>query len=115
MRWRSAGRYRFPLHILSWQAAKEAYTDLLSAMAEYKARGLYLQRIAEKLNAEGHTTRRGKPWNPVQVSRVLLSSGVIAGNSQGRLEFSSIGASSGSEPFRSPKERFLRRHGRREI
>ena len=30
-----------------------------------------MQRIAEKLNAEGHTTRRGKPWNPVQVMRVL--------------------------------------------
>jgi len=40
-------------------------------MAEYKAQGLSLQRIAEKLNAEGHTTRRGLPWNPVQVSRVL--------------------------------------------
>jgi DNA invertase Pin-like site-specific DNA recombinase len=54
------------------QAAREAYADLLPAMAEYKAQGLSLQRIAEKLNAEGHTTRHGKKWNPVQVSRVLL-------------------------------------------
>jgi hypothetical protein len=36
-----------------------------------KAEGLSLRAIAERLNAEGHTTRRGKPWNPVQVTRVL--------------------------------------------
>jgi DNA invertase Pin-like site-specific DNA recombinase len=53
------------------QAAKEAYADLLPAMAEYKAQGLSLQKIAEKLNAEGHTTRGKKKWNPVQVARVL--------------------------------------------
>jgi hypothetical protein len=28
-------------------------------------------RIAGRLNAKGHTTRRGKPWNAVQVARVL--------------------------------------------
>jgi len=27
--------------------------------------------IADELNDQGHTTRRGKPWNPMQVSRVL--------------------------------------------
>jgi DNA invertase Pin-like site-specific DNA recombinase len=53
------------------QAAKEAYIDLLPAMAEYKAEGLSLQKIADKLNADGLTTRRRKKWNPVQVSRVL--------------------------------------------
>jgi len=31
-----------------------------------------LEGIAGKLNNEGHTTRRGKPWNAVQVSRVLV-------------------------------------------
>ena len=35
------------------------------------AEGLTLDGIAGKLNAEGHTTRKGKTWNPVQVSRVL--------------------------------------------
>jgi hypothetical protein len=30
-----------------------------------------LQAIADTLNQKGHTTRRGKPWNPVQVARVL--------------------------------------------
>lgn len=53
------------------RAAEEAYADLLPAMEASKAEGLSLQAIAAKLNAEGHTTRRGKPWNPVQVSRVL--------------------------------------------
>jgi DNA invertase Pin-like site-specific DNA recombinase len=30
-----------------------------------------LKAIADALNAEGHTTRRGKPWSQVQVKRVL--------------------------------------------
>jgi DNA invertase Pin-like site-specific DNA recombinase len=53
------------------QAAKEAYTDLLPSITAMKAEGLSLRGIAGKLNAEGHTTRRGRPWNAVQVSRVL--------------------------------------------
>ena len=53
------------------KAAAEAYADLLPKMVELKADGLSLQAIADKLNREGHTTRRGKPWNPVQVGRVL--------------------------------------------
>ena len=40
-------------------------------LADMKAQGLSLRDMAAKLNADGHTTRRGKPWNPVQVSRVL--------------------------------------------
>ena len=35
------------------------------------SRGADPEGIAGRLNAEGHTTRRGKPWNPVQVLRVL--------------------------------------------
>ena len=53
------------------KAAVEAYSDLLPAMDAYKAKGLSLREIAAKLNADGHTTRRGRPWNPVQVARVL--------------------------------------------
>ena len=53
------------------QAAVEAYADLRPSMIDMRANGMTLTGIAEKLNAEGHTTRRGKPWNPVQVSRVL--------------------------------------------
>lgn len=53
------------------KAAVEAYSDLRPMMEEQRASGASLKAIADKLNSEGHTTRRGKPWNPVQVSRVL--------------------------------------------
>jgi DNA invertase Pin-like site-specific DNA recombinase len=53
------------------QQSAEAYSDLLPVLVEYRAFGLSLRAIAAKLNAEGHTTRRGKPWNPMQVKRVL--------------------------------------------
>jgi DNA invertase Pin-like site-specific DNA recombinase len=53
------------------ERAKEAYADLAPAMGEWRAGGMTLGQIAERLNADGHTTRRGKPWNPVQVARVL--------------------------------------------
>jgi DNA invertase Pin-like site-specific DNA recombinase len=53
------------------EAARQAYADLLPAMDGYKAEGLSLREIAARLNADGHTTRRGRPWNPVQVARVL--------------------------------------------
>jgi DNA invertase Pin-like site-specific DNA recombinase len=53
------------------QAANEAYVDLVPEVKGMRDRGLTLREIAAKLNESGHTTRRGKPWNPVQVSRVL--------------------------------------------
>jgi DNA invertase Pin-like site-specific DNA recombinase len=53
------------------RAADEAYSDLTPMMQQWRTEGLSLQAIAVKLNAEGHTTRRGKPWNAVQVGRVL--------------------------------------------
>src|SRR5262245_49824086 len=53
------------------KAANEAYTDLAPTMVKWRTEGLPLQRIAKRLNNEGHVTRRGKTWNPVQVSRVL--------------------------------------------
>jgi DNA invertase Pin-like site-specific DNA recombinase len=53
------------------EAAKEAYADLAPMMKEWRDEGVTLGGIAERLNAEGHTTRRGKQWNAVQVSRVL--------------------------------------------
>ncbi len=51
--------------------AAEAYTDLVPDIAGIRAEGLSLRRIAGRLNEEGHTTRRGRMWNPVQVGRVL--------------------------------------------
>jgi len=51
--------------------AREAYADLLPAMQEWRAAGLSQRAIADKLNEQGHTTRRGKPWSQTQVMRVL--------------------------------------------
>lgn len=53
------------------RSAIEAYADLRPGMIDMRAKGMTLAGIAERLNAEGHTTRRGKAWNPVQVARVL--------------------------------------------
>lgn len=51
--------------------AREAYSDLLDYMVELAEDGSSLREIAAALNAEGHTTRRGMPWNPMQVKRIL--------------------------------------------
>jgi hypothetical protein len=51
--------------------ADAAYADLAAMLAELRSGGLSLRAIAARLNAEGHTTRRGRLWNPVQVTRVL--------------------------------------------
>lgn len=53
------------------EAAADAYADLVPAMVVMRSEGMTLAGIAEKLTAQGHTTRRGKPWNTVQVARVL--------------------------------------------
>jgi DNA invertase Pin-like site-specific DNA recombinase len=53
------------------KAAREAYADLRPQMLELRDAGWPLQGIADELNKQGHTTRRGRPWNPVQVMRVL--------------------------------------------
>src|SRR4051794_7672515 len=51
--------------------ARVAYDDLVVDMARMWEEGRSLRMIASWLNEEGHTTRRGKPWNQVQVGRVL--------------------------------------------
>ena len=51
--------------------ADDAYRDIAGWMAELRAEGLSQQAIADRLNAESHTLRSGKPWNQVQVLRVL--------------------------------------------
>ena len=51
--------------------AGEAYGHLVPRMLELRAAGRSLAGIAADLNAEGHATRRGKPWNKTQVKRVL--------------------------------------------
>jgi DNA invertase Pin-like site-specific DNA recombinase len=52
-------------------AAVEVYADLVPMMLEWREAGLTLGRIAGLLNEQGHTTRTGANWSPVQVMRVL--------------------------------------------
>lgn len=54
--------------------ADDAYADLGPWLAELRSGGLTLRQIADHLNAEGHTTRRGNSWNHKQVARVLSRS-----------------------------------------
>ena len=51
--------------------ADEAYLEVAPRIAEMRGSGHALQRIADALNAEGRTTRRGAAWSKVQVGRVL--------------------------------------------
>ena len=57
------------------QAASEAYADIVPMMKDLREGGSTLQAIADKLNSDGHTTRRGAAWNQVQVKRVLDRAG----------------------------------------
>jgi len=53
------------------RSADESYADLVPIVQGMRAAGHALQAIADELNNQGHTTRRSKPWNAMQVSRVL--------------------------------------------
>lgn len=51
--------------------ADEAYADIAPEVAAMRANGKSLREIAAFLNLTGHTTRRGRPWNAMQVGRLL--------------------------------------------
>ena len=53
------------------QLADEAYADLLPILQQQRSEGASLQAIAEKLNGEGFTTRRGKEFTPMTIKRIL--------------------------------------------
>lgn len=53
------------------KAALAAYEHVLPMMREMRQAGHTLQQIADKLNADGYSTRRGKQWSHVQVKLVL--------------------------------------------
>jgi DNA invertase Pin-like site-specific DNA recombinase len=57
------------------EAFNDEYADLFPIVKELSNNGQSLQAIADELNEQGHTTRRGKPWNRMQVSRVLQRTG----------------------------------------
>ena len=52
-------------------AADDAYADLMPMIRQFRAEGLSLRQVAEKLTEAGHTTRTGAAWSHVQVKRVL--------------------------------------------
>ncbi len=52
-------------------AAVAAYAALAPLMRQLRAEGLSLHAIAELLNADGQSTRRGSTWSATQVKRVL--------------------------------------------
>jgi hypothetical protein len=47
-------------------------------MQELQTEGLSLHAIAERLNADGQSTRRGSAWSATQVKRVLDRAGRTA-------------------------------------
>lgn len=51
--------------------AEAAYLDIAEMVCQLRADGASLAEIARQLTDDGLTTRTGKPWNKVQVSRVL--------------------------------------------
>jgi DNA invertase Pin-like site-specific DNA recombinase len=53
------------------EAFQAEYSDLFPLVKQLRAAGRSLQEIADELNGQGHTTRRGTPWHRVQVMRVL--------------------------------------------
>jgi len=50
---------------------RDVYADLFPLVNQLNSDGLSLQQIADALDDLGHTTRRGKSWNRMQVSRLL--------------------------------------------
>jgi DNA invertase Pin-like site-specific DNA recombinase len=53
------------------RAAAEAYGDLRPIVVDLRQTGLSLREIASELNTLGHTTRRGRRWNAMQVARLV--------------------------------------------
>lgn len=68
---RAKARGRKAANKMNAGKAREAYADLRPTLLEWQQAGLSQQAIADRLNEQGHTTRRGKPWSQAQVRRVL--------------------------------------------
>jgi DNA invertase Pin-like site-specific DNA recombinase len=61
------------------EAAAASYAEVAPVARQLRETGLSLQAIASALEARGLVTRRGRRWNPVQVSRVLKSTATNRG------------------------------------
>jgi DNA invertase Pin-like site-specific DNA recombinase len=57
------------------EQARTAYDEVKPLILQLRGQGSSLQAIADRLNAAGHTTRREKRWNPMQVGRVIRRAG----------------------------------------
>jgi DNA invertase Pin-like site-specific DNA recombinase len=51
--------------------ARAAYEDVVPIVRDLHGQGRSLRAIAAQLTGDGHTTRTGRAWNAVQVSRLL--------------------------------------------
>jgi DNA invertase Pin-like site-specific DNA recombinase len=51
--------------------AVDVYADLVDDVRRLRTEGASLGTIAERMNADGHTTRTGAAWSRVQVKRLL--------------------------------------------
>lgn len=69
------------------ERARTAYAHLEPAFVEWWGQGLSLREMTKNLNDQGQTTKKGKAWNPVQVSRVIermKEKGLLVGDQPGR-------------------------------
>lgn len=57
------------------KAAQDAYADIIGPMKQWRTEGMTFDAIANRLNGDGHTTRRGRPWGPMHVYSVLKRAG----------------------------------------
>jgi hypothetical protein len=64
--------------------ADAAYFDITGIVGQLRADGASLADIAKQLTDDGLTTRTGKPWNKVQVGRVLKRMGASPQTPVGR-------------------------------
>lgn len=53
------------------EKARAEYADVAPLILQLDVEGMTQKAIADRLNADGHTTRTGKPWGQVQVKRII--------------------------------------------
>jgi len=51
--------------------ARDAYSGLMPGIIKMREEGLTLAEIADRINAEGHLTRAGKPFSASMMTRLL--------------------------------------------
>jgi DNA invertase Pin-like site-specific DNA recombinase len=59
---------------LRTEQATAARNEILPMVQDLQADGLSYSQICERLNSDGWTTRRGRPWSPAHISLLLSAS-----------------------------------------